>query len=264
MIIQGKRAVVFFDILGFKNMITNSSLSSLAEKYEKIVSNTEGEASIDDSGVITRKQVCHRFIFSDSIFLIAEEDSVDSFIDLVSYSWRMMQFFIAAGFPLRGAITYGDLYANFEKNIFLGKAISDAAVLEGKQNWIGAIADDSAVDRYAEAFEGDTVQAAVMNSLLPKYLAVPFKDGTERSYRVINWRQNMISEDGIKALFKNEPFDANAQIKIDNVLRFSKEVVNTGYAYFMDENVPQRYRRLYVGHKTPTKDDPMFRNGDEY
>lgn len=176
----------------------------------------------------------------------------------------MMQFFLAMGFPLRGAITYDEIYANFEKNIFLGKAISDAAVLEGKQNWIGAVVDNSVTDRYAKAFEGNNAQSVIVNMLLPEYTCVPFKDGTERTYRVINWRQNMISEDGIKALFKNEPFDANAQAKIDNALRFSKEVVDTGYAYFVDKNVPERYRRLFVGHKAPLKDGPLFDNGDEY
>ncbi len=262
MIIQGKRAVTYFDILGFKNKINNIPLDKLSETYEKLVKNTDGEFFIAD-GIITSKQVCYRYIFSDSLFLVAKEDSEESFIDMLSYAWRMMQQFIAMGFPLRGAITYGEVYANIEKNIFLGKAITDAVMLESQQNWIGAVVDHAAIEHYRTIFEGDDVQSEVLRFLLPIH-DVPFKDGMRKDYHVINWRQNIVAEDGIKALFKNEPFDRRAQEKIDNALRFSKEIVDSKMAYFKDELVPQRYRRLFIGHKLPPKGEPMFENGDEY
>ena len=262
MIINSKRAVAYFDILGFKSKIENSPIEKLATDYERIISQTSKEFSVEN-GQVTSREVCHRYIFSDSLFLIAKEDTIESFIDLISYAWRTMQFFIASGFPLRGAITYGEFYANLKCNVFLGKAISNAVVLEGQQNWIGAVVDQTAIDRYDVVFSGDSFQSIIMNTLFPVY-NVPLKDGTYKDYHVINWRENMVSETGIKALFKNEPFDESVQVKIDNALRFSKAIVDAGTAYFDDELVPVRYRRIYIGQKEPPVNGPMFPNGDEY
>ncbi len=63
-----------------------------------LLKKTDGEFFISD-GIIKNKQVCYRYIFSDSIFLIAMEDTEESFIDLLSYAWRMMQIFIVFGYP---------------------------------------------------------------------------------------------------------------------------------------------------------------------
>jgi len=262
MVIQGKRAIAYFDILGFKAKIDYTPLNELAEKYENVVNHTDGEFFIKN-GQIHNKQVCHRYIFSDSIFLVALEDTEESFADLISYAWKMMRMFIAAGFPLRGAITYGDIYINFEKNIFLGKCISQAVELEGKQEWIGAVVDNSAIDRYEAILSKSVIQALVFSFLLPIY-DVPFKDGTRRNYSVINWRLNVISEFGTKPLFKNEPYSKEAQIKIENTLLFSKEVVEANLAYLQAKDLPQRYQRLYIGRGISMKDDKLFEHGDEY
>ena len=262
MVLSGNRAVAYFDILGFKNKIINTPINQLSDQYEKLIYNTDGQFSLQN-GAIIKKQVCYRYIFSDSMFLLAKEDTEESFIYLLSYAWRMMQFSIVAGFPLRGAITYGEVYANIEKNIFLGKAISEAAMLESKQNWIGAIVDQPVINRYKTFFERDEPESAVLVYLLPQY-NVPLKDGSRKEYHVINWRQNMVSEDGIKALFKNEPFDSRAQEKIDNTLCFAKEIVNLGSARFNDPLIPERYRTLFVGHRVPLANESMFTNGDEY
>ena len=262
MVIQGKRAIAYFDILGFKSKVENMPVDKLAHEYEEIVRQTDGEFTIQDGKVVS-KQVCHRYIFSDSLFLIAEEDTEESFMDLVFYAWRMMQLFIAAGFPLRGAMTYGDIYVNFEKNIFLGKAISEAAVLEGKQDWIGAVVDKTTIDRYRTVFEKDDVYGFLMTMLMPIH-DVPFKDGVRRNYSVINWRHNIVSQDGIKALFKNEPYNESVQVKIDNALRFSKEVVEAKMAYSNAEGIPGKYSRLFVGHVVPEGSKIPFAHGDEY
>lgn len=262
MVIKGKRAIAYFDILGFKAKIENIPLDQLSQQYEQIIRQTDGEYSIQD-GNIVNKQVCYRYIFSDSIFLVAQGDNEKSFTDLFSYAWRMMQMFIAAGFPLRGAITYGDIYVNFEKNIFLGKAISEAAILEGEQDWIGAVVDDAVIDRYKSIFDEDSAQGFIANTLIPIY-NVPLKNGKRRKYPVINWRHNIISQDGIQALFKNEPYNESVQTKINNTLCFSKEIVDSQMAYSKDELIPERYRKFYVGRGAPKGSGIPFTHGDEY
>ncbi len=262
MIINEKRAIAYFDILGFKTKIDHTPLDELASQYERVIKYTDGEFSVD-GGEIHIKQVCHRYVFSDSIFLVAFEDTEESFIDLVSYAWNMMRRFITLGFPLRGTITYGDVYINLEKNIFLGKAISRAVELEGKQQWIGAIVEDSAIERYKGAFLNGDAESYLLELMLPIY-DVPLKNQPRENHHVINWRLNIISEIGTKALFKNEPFDSFVQEKIDNTLCFAKEVVEAKLAYFCDNSLPQRYAPLYIGRKSPKDGAPDFTHGDEY
>lgn len=262
MIIQGKRAIAYFDIMGFKAKLNNLPLSRLSTEYERLIEQTDGEFFISEGTVLSR-QVCYRYIFSDSIFLIAKEDTEESAIDLLSYSWRMMQIFIAGGYPLRGAATYGDIYANFEINVFLGKPIAQAVILEGSQDWIGAIVDNSVFEHYKGILKGESIQCEIMNTLFPEY-PVYFKNGTRPVYHVINWRQNMISENGIKPLFKNEPYCEDVQRKIDNTLCFSKSIVDSKTAYFNSELVPERYRNFYIAKSAPPQNGHMFTNGDEY
>lgn len=262
MTINGKRAVAYFDILGFKNKLLNTPIAELSKDYERLISYTDGEFTLTQ-GKITQRKVCHRYLFSDSLFMIAQEDSEDSFIDLITYAWRTMQQFMVFGFPLRGAVTYGELYANFENNIFLGKAISEAVELESRQNWIGAIVDNSAIKQYESVLHSDNTLGIIMNCLLPIY-NVPFKDGTRQNNNVINWRVNLVVEDGIKSLFKNDPYEDSVQEKIDNTLQFSKEVVDLRFAYLNDYVIPERYRTLFAGHKAPSGGGPLFSNGDEY
>lgn len=263
MIINKKRAVAYFDILGFKAKIINTPLDKLSAKYDRIIQQTDGEFTLEDSQFI-RREVCYRYVFSDSIFLVAKEDTEESFIDMLSYAWRMMQFFLVSGFALRGAVTYGYIYANIDYNVFVGKAIVDAVVLEGQQDWCGAVVDKPVIERYYHIFEREDIQGAIMRCLLPIH-DVAFKNGERKDYHVINWRMNLASEIGIKALFKNEDHDESAQRKIDNALRFSKEVFESGLYKFNDEVIPIRYRVLIVGEKTPPDPKkPFFPLNDGY
>lgn len=185
MILSGNRAVAYFDILGFKKRIETTPLEIISSDYERIIIQTDGEFFIDN-GQITRREVCYRYIFSDSLFLIAKEDTEESFVDMFSYAWRMMQEFIVSGFALRGAISYGEVYANIDANVFVGQAIVDAAVLEGQQEWIGAVVNDDVIRRYSNIFENNDIQSEVLRRLLPIH-DVPLKNGKCKEYHVINW-----------------------------------------------------------------------------
>lgn len=262
MIIKGKRAVAYFDILGFKKKIQTTPLETLSSKYEKIIQQTDGEFLLEN-GQFIRHEVCYRYIFSDSLFLIAKEDTDESFVEMFSYAWRMMQKFIVAGFALRGAITYGEVYANIDANVFVGQAIVDAAVLEGQQDWIGAVVNDAVINRYSNILKKDDTQSGILRCLLPIH-DVPLKGGERKEYHVINWRMNLVSEISIKELFKNDDNNEAAQLKIDNTLRFSKEVVEAGLYKFKDELIPQRYRSLFIGHKLPDPTKPFQSLNDGY
>lgn len=220
-LIKGKRAVAYFDVLGFKAKIKNQDLQTIVEQYENLINYTNGQITFNDvSKGYYFKEVCHRYIFSDSIFLVAYEDTEESFYDLLSYAWRMMQFAIACGYPLRGAIVYGDVYVDVKKNIYVGEAIVDAVLLEGTQNWIGAIIDNGVLSRYSNTFTDEKLGYA--HRLILQEYNVPCKNGIVNKYLTINWRANLNSHNGIKALFKNETKEESVELKIQNTLDYCK------------------------------------------
>lgn len=261
-VIKGKRAIAYFDILGFKEKVETLTIDELVDWYTKLINNTENYFVDEATSQIRRKDTCKRFIFSDSIFLIANEDTEQGFVELVTYAWRMMQIALAMNFPLRGAITYGDIYVEQSRNIFIGESIVNAATWENKQNWMGAVVDKSAMERYHSILKGNDVLSDVLRLLLPIY-PVPMKNDTTENQFVINWRTNIISQHGIKALFKNNTHDKAVERKIENTLAFAKFVRDCGVAYFDDAKVPSPYRSIYIADHEPSKEQPVT-NGDEY
>lgn len=151
------RTVGFLDILGFKDKISTVNLAELAHKYERLIVQTDaanrpvGEFS-DHPRLFPNHPIgspyCHRFIFSDSIILISLDDSEESSLKLVIYFWRLMQTMLATGFLPRGAISFGDMYINSDHQIFLGTALTEAAVLEGLQEWSGACLHPSLTEKF--------------------------------------------------------------------------------------------------------------------
>jgi hypothetical protein len=258
-----KRAVAFFDVLGFKEKINTEPLDTVVDSYHsmiKITGNYEGVLDKNKKTLITHKS-CDRYIFSDSILLVANSDTNEGFVDLISYAWRFMQLALASGFPLRGAITYGDILVEPEKGLYVGKAIVDGAELEKQQDWIGAVIDNSAEKRYATVFSSEYTLYQLLQILFPQY-SVPMKNGSKKDFRVINWRENIIAKAGTKALFKNPKCDSSVQIKIDNTLEFAKHIVSKGA--YIQGNVPTRYRHLIIADGPPPSDNKLPKHGDEY
>ncbi len=223
------RAVVFLDVLGFKQMIDTLSLEQLATKYEQMIDNANAlNTKLPQPGRTseTTNSYCKHFIFSDSIILIANDDSDGAFIDIVLFTWKLLQVSIVNGMPLRGAITYGEIYVNENKNIVLGKALTNAYLLEGQQDWIGVIFDKIVIQRYQTLLKSHDVY----DELLYNY-NVPLKEGKTCEFRVLNWRLNLLSSIGIKPLFKNPEKIDSVQQKIDNTLAFSSHIANRGNLY---------------------------------
>lgn len=244
-VINGKRAVAYFDVLGFKSKIKNQDLQTIVDEYENLVNSTNGQITLNkEFNAFYLKEVCYRYIFSDSIFLVAYDDTDESFYAMLSYAWRMMQFAIVYRYPLRGAIVYGDIYLNVNRNIYLGKAIVDAVSLEGMQNWIGAVIDDSIFARYKNIFNDEKL-GDIHNLILQKY-DVPCKNGSLNLY-TINWRANLNSHNGIKYLFNCDGQEESVLLKIKNTLDYCKYLRSIKMVYTDRDSVPMQYKHLFVG-----------------
>ena len=261
------RTVAFLDILGFRAKLLNTPLLELAHDYERrILESRSLNRPFDPTGqtpTLFRDHPynapwCTQYVFSDSIILVSHEEDIMSCMKLLVYAWRLSQHFMASGTPLRGGVAYGELYQNPSLNVFVGKALAKAYELEGCQNWIGVALDTSVVEKFPEVFEViDKDVYPVLNDLLFEY-AVPLKDGTTKQMKTLNWRWNLVVENGTRSLFSDSD-DPKVVEKVNNTLRYVQTFVQRGRLYVKDQsNLPVELRSYYIGAK-----EPPFEHGDD-
>lgn len=260
------RTVAFLDILGFRSKLYGTSLLELAKSYERRIRESQFlNRPLDPTGNTptlfkdhpNNVSWCSQYVFSDSIILVSHDENIMSCLKLLVYAWRLSQNFMAFGMPLRGGVVHGEMYANPSINVFLGKALAKAYELEGSQNWIGVAIDTSVMERFSAFFETiNKNENPILNDLLFEY-PVPFKDGTTKLLRTLNWRWNLIVEKGTRSLFSDSD-DPRIVEKTRNTLKYAEAVVQTGRLYVKDQsNLPAELRSCYIGEK-----EPPFKHGD--
>jgi hypothetical protein len=259
--------VAFLDILGFRTKLYNTPLLELANDYERrILESQFMNRPFDSTRDIPtlfkdhpdNAPWCAQYVFSDSIILVSHDEDIMDCMKLIVYAWRLAQHFIASRTPLRGGIAYGELYANPKLSVFLGKALAKAYELENCQNWIGIAIDTSVMERFPTVFETiDKDEHSILNDLLFEY-PVPFKDGTTKQLRTLNWRWNLIVEKGTRSLFSDSQ-DLKIAEKTRNTLKYAEVFVQRGKLYVKDQsNLPVELRSFYIGAK-----EPPFEHGDD-
>ena len=77
---------------------------------------------------------------------------MSGFLTVVLYTQRIIQSFIVAQFPIRGAIAFGETYLDNNASIFLGNGYLNAVELEKKQEWIGVSIDKSVEKKFPNYF----------------------------------------------------------------------------------------------------------------
>lgn len=262
-----KRAVAFLDILGFKQMLDTMSLEEISAKYENVIGLAEvlnrplGDSKEEILSLFPNhpkgERWCIRNVFSDSVILVSEDETMDSVLKLLVYSWRLSQLFMTAEMPIRGGISFGEFYINEKSNVFLGEALTNAYLLESKQQWAGIAIDNSLIDAFPILKEATNKPGNLFWYLFPKY-SVPLKSEKTEMYHVLNWRLNLVSEKGTRALFKKSDSRA-ANEKIENTLEFANYVISERGPYISGDSVPVELRTFYVGAK-----QPPFPHGDEF
>lgn len=80
-------------------------------------------------------------IFSDSILFYTGSTNTRSLGSIIASSALLLSRLTLLGFPLRGAITKGELAVSADSRLFFGKGLVRAYELEQGQRWIGAVLD---------------------------------------------------------------------------------------------------------------------------
>lgn len=213
----------YLDILGFKNLVKRTTFEQLKGIVDDF---TVGFAkAVDESRSIetNKGKIDARIklgesikvrIVSDSIYVWTEnEDRLKQFEDLLHIVNAMLASGFVQGLPLRGVVTYGELFSGEVKmpedipfdfsfgngSAVYGRAVVEAYELEGQMEWSGAILTPRAWAKVVGEFESSEGAGRIMRACSVKcandlfnhfpYLLwydVPFKNGKRKAI-AFNW-----------------------------------------------------------------------------
>ena len=131
------RFIAYFDILGYKSIVERGVYDKkLAQIMERVIAKFR-QYNEQANLISNEAQKLHMRIFSDN-FIIYTGCDWESLIDIVALMQGQFSF---DGVFVRGAMCYGELYANNE--FVFGKGLIDVVTLEGNATYPRIIVDDS-------------------------------------------------------------------------------------------------------------------------
>ena len=140
--------VALFDLLGFENKLKTLGLRNMYAKYQEIIHQTfvatVGEDKHSPAAGMFAGQLRQGYLqmpirhayFSDTLLMWAPLHNafVGTFLDRCSSLFCNA---IETGFPLRGAISVGEVVFHKKTNTYLGEPLVEAARLEAAQDGLG-------------------------------------------------------------------------------------------------------------------------------
>jgi len=154
----------FFDVLGYKDLISNNKLDDVIDIYNRTLLNLAEKAILiegkHDYARIEGKEPVKYLAFSDTIILYQDESYIfknrpkkpclNRDTEPQNFHGNCELFIkviIERGIPIRGAVSYGRYYAT-ERGCFLGMPIIEAYKMEQAQDWAGAVICRSVQDKF--------------------------------------------------------------------------------------------------------------------
>ena len=211
-----KRFVAFFDILGFKDMVLRHSHE---EVYEMLKSFSSAIAVLDydmqfiSPGAVVRI-ITKPVVFSDSIILISNDDSMDSALNILSDAGSIIINAIKRKIPIKGAIAHGEQTADLKKSIHFGRPLIDAFELQNELQLYGVVLHYTMEKHLVET---GNIAICEYDSIF-KY-PVPMKNGKIIHY-IVDWLSLSEGEvnwiESVSQLYKD--ISGNPRLYVDNTV----------------------------------------------
>ena len=142
--------IALLDVLGFSELISRESRNDDLQRYFDAI----------DVATSSDGQPVEFVLFSDTIVISAPDDSEHSLLAVLRAASFAMHYLLAAGLPVRGAISHGGyLRSQSEKGVLIaGAAFVEAYRFEKAQNWVGILVTPSVL----RSFPALTVRCAAI------------------------------------------------------------------------------------------------------
>ena len=212
-----KGIVTFLDVLGWKGIWQNNI--EAVEKLKVLIQETRDKAKdlvelYNKKGNainVKYKDIDIKVIsISDTIVFLTKIGNKDAIrLHAQLCSW-ILETALSEGFPLRGAISYGEFTES--ENIMLGPAIDEAAAWHESTDWIGVILTPSA-QMY--------IRNEKIKYIIDNYNKIPFKKYTDTLHYCIDW--SFSNEESLYDIFLEKgPHMPEVAPKYLNTLKFLK------------------------------------------
>jgi hypothetical protein len=238
------RYIAFFDILGFKEMVLRNSHESIKKKL--LLLNTEVNEL--EKKMIALKKVNPDYhpikisLFSDSIVIFSHDNTKNSLALTIAASQIILAFALNNKIPIKGALSYGEVTADFKRALFFGKAIIDAYLLQDELLLYGAI--------FHHSIEKQINKIQYIDELSFGEYCCPLKNG--------NVNHLLIKNDLISFLYRNEfgrgmiglkEMSSGHQRKyVDNSIKYFEHLEQIGISK-IPKNFPTQFKLSNIAKK---------------
>lgn len=195
------RFVLFFDILGFKDMVNRTDHEDILRKLNALKTVTDYLNSIpkpDEKRIDIKEFEKHQtrsIKFSDSIIIFSKGNTYLDALKITLDAVVILGRAFSNSIPIKGAVSFGEITADFKNALFFGQPIIDAFLLHEELDLLSVV-----IDHHAEKKFSDLGKKADKYNILKDY-KVPMKFGeVNHKLLCINNKKSLTS--GIKNLKK--------------------------------------------------------------
>lgn len=217
--------VLYADIMGFKDRVIRTEHQKLEKELEGLKIKLNNWLSPFFNNVETFKVS----MFSDSI-LIIDTATKEGFNRISKAGIGLMHVSLEASFALKGAISKGQFTYKEDKQLFFGRALVDAFLLEEQIHYYGIVAHHSVerdINTYAKGWNGKKDNPYILSP-------VPLKSGNishyHLAYNLISMTRQVgkaVNETHQSIIFWLEKISGtvsgNPRIYVDKTLQVLKE-----------------------------------------
>lgn len=245
--IAEERFVLYLDIMGFKERVKSTDVGKLYKSLQHFTTNMiQGELlPLREGGKTGNKLLMEMAQFSDSIVVVSANNTKEDLNRITKASAILMRTALENGFAIRGVISCGEMVFDKKQQLFFGKALVDAYLLEQEMCHYGIIfhhTTESIVREVVDEMNTKGEVATSNSSIKSRYIPigdclVKLKNGKSKHYQVLwhqmgrNKNKDDISEEAKEWLVKlRETVSGNPRVYLDNTLDFiNNELVKFDY-----------------------------------
>lgn len=233
---QAQHFVLFLDIMGFKDRVEKTSLNELRDSLMNFKTKNKKLNPL----LMDAKTSCEHIRlaqFSDSIVAVSESDTKDDLNRILKVGVILMQTALESQFALRGALSLGQMVFDKNNQLFFGKALVDAYLLEESLNCYGIVLHESVEEIVSSINNSNGYDASPDKTAIKGYkyypihdCELPFKGGKSRHYHIAwyavkkNLTKGFIGDESKKWLqVLRRTVSGNPRVYLDNTIRIINE-----------------------------------------
>lgn len=177
------RYVAHFDMLGMARLSLKkpdaawSAICNLARAKEESLNLV---IEITSTKTLIRDRI-KSITFSDTIIVFTLRDEVEDLYAIIILCTQLFADALKYNIPLRGGISHGIFFVNFDHNLYAGPALVNAYNIGEYAQWLGIMVDETVAERCRAIPLMSGTKDAILN------WPVPLKTGSTRTSHVINW-----------------------------------------------------------------------------